>query len=62
MRGLGTIGESAEMMTVFPAVIRFSALSDLPVLIAGEIGTGKKALARAVHTLDRSGARELSCR
>jgi DNA-binding NtrC family response regulator len=52
MHDLGMVGESATMMGGFRSVIRFSALSDLPVLITGETGTGKEGLARAVHCLD----------
>ena len=52
MRDLGMVGESATMMRVFRSVVRFSALSDLPVLITGETGTGKEGLARALHHLD----------
>ena len=52
MLGLGMVGESAAMMQVFRATTRFSALSDMPVLITGESGTGKEGLARAVHSLD----------
>jgi two-component system, NtrC family, response regulator PilR len=52
MCGLGMVGESPKLMTVFRSVIRFSALSDLPVLITGETGTGKEGLARALHSLD----------
>jgi two-component system nitrogen regulation response regulator GlnG len=57
MHGLGMVGESATMMGVFRSVIRFSTLSNLPVLITGETGTGKEGLARAVHHLDPNRSR-----
>jgi DNA-binding NtrC family response regulator len=57
MHGLGMVGESATMMAVFRSVIRFSTLSNLPVLITGETGTGKEGLARAVHCLDPNRSR-----
>lgn len=52
MRNLGIIGESAGMISIFRWIERVSPLSDLPLLITGETGTGKQVLADAIHRLD----------
>jgi transcriptional regulator with GAF, ATPase, and Fis domain len=52
MRNLGIIAESAAMISIFRWIIRVSTLSDLPVLLLGETGTGKQVFAHAIHRLD----------
>ena len=52
MTKFGIVGGSPAMMAVFRWVIRVSALSDFPVLINGETGTGKELIARALYCLD----------
>lgn len=52
MNKLGIVGESQAMISTFRWILRVSVLSDLPVLISGETGTGKQILANAVYQLD----------
>src|SRR5437773_3168999 len=48
----GIVGNSPAMLALFRKAIQVSKMSDLPVLITGETGTGKELLARAIHRLD----------
>jgi transcriptional regulator with GAF, ATPase, and Fis domain len=52
MGAMDLAGQSPALMRVLRTVLRISRLSDLPVLITGETGTGKERVARAIHRLD----------
>ena len=48
LKKLPMIGRSAAMQPVYRAVSRFAS-GDLPILIRGEVGTGKDLVARLLH-------------
>ncbi|HEX9146495.1 MAG TPA: sigma 54-interacting transcriptional regulator [Candidatus Binatia bacterium] len=52
MTELGIVGESQAMISIFRWILRVSVLSDLPILITGQTGTGKQILANAISRLD----------
>ncbi len=52
MRRLGVVGVSPTMLALFHRMTRVSELSDVPVLISGETGTGKERFAQAIYRLD----------
>ncbi len=49
---MGLLGKSAPMQKLFEQ-IRNAAVSEAPVLICGESGTGKNLVAQAIHALSR---------
>lgn len=49
---MGLLGKSSPMQTLYEQ-IRNAAMSEAPVLVYGESGTGKNLVANAIHTLSR---------
>jgi two-component system, NtrC family, response regulator HydG len=52
MDRFGVVGRSEQLIAVFRRVLRVSALSDVPAVVAGPTGAGKELVARGLHALD----------
>jgi transcriptional regulator with GAF, ATPase, and Fis domain len=52
MRDVGIVGQSPPMLRMFQMIARFAPLSELPVLVTGETGTGKEVVVNAIRRLD----------
>jgi transcriptional regulator with PAS, ATPase and Fis domain len=48
----GFVGRSSIMAELLQSAVRAAEISDVPVLIYGETGTGKQLLAETIHRLD----------
>jgi transcriptional regulator with PAS, ATPase and Fis domain len=49
---LGIVGRSSALLGAWGRLRRAASISDLPLLLVGETGTGKELMARAAHRLD----------
>lgn len=49
---LALVGSSAAIQDIRDRVLKAAKLSDVPVLITGDSGTGKEVVAKAIHRLD----------